>query len=786
MTVTKETANMLKDKLKETFGFSQFRGEQEAIIQNTLNGENTFVIMPTGAGKSLCYQMPAIAMEGTAIVISPLIALMKNQVDQMNAFGINAQFLNSSLNRAEMTKVKNAVVKGEVKLLYIAPESLTKESNLNFLKEAKISFVAIDEAHCISEWGHDFRPEYRRIRSIVESMNKNLPIIALTATATPKVQQDIQKNLNLDDAKLFKSSFNRKNLYYEIRAKRDDIDKQIIKYIKTNHGKSGIIYCLSRKKVEEIANLLVVNGIKALPYHAGLDSDVRMANQEAFLNEETEVMVATIAFGMGIDKPDVRFVIHYDAPKSLEGYYQETGRAGRDGLEGTCIMFYAKEDITKLDKFNKDKSIVERDTARMLLHEMVHYAGLGTCRRRQLMNYFGEYMDKDCGFCDNCNKPTPKYKAEEAVFLALKTVELTGESYDAQHIADILMGYKSQNVGTQDHQTIDTFGKAKDFFKLASDEDEDDEDDDEDDEPEFSDEEDEDGNPIPKKKVAKAKKTPKSKSRKNAEPEPIEQCVSMVRQIAVLGYLEKDVENYGVLKLSEKGRNYMKDSYPLTLSKDHDYENEKIIEDEEKEAAGGGSHDVALFELLKNLRKKIAKEKNLPPYVIFQDPSLEEMATTYPTTNDDMANINGVGMGKVVKFGRQFMDLIKKYVDENEIETASEVVVKSAVNKSKIKIHIIQQVDRKVDLDIIGEQKELGMTELIEEIEHICYSGTKLNLDYYINQVIEPDKQEEIYEYFMDSDTDSIAIAMEKCDIEDITEEELRLMRIKFLSEMAN
>ncbi|MEA5458334.1 ATP-dependent DNA helicase RecQ [Arcicella sp. LKC2W] len=784
MSVTQETTDLLKEKLKETFGFSQFRGEQEDIIKNTLSGENTFVIMPTGAGKSLCYQMPAIAMEGTAIVISPLIALMKNQVDQMNAFGINAQFLNSSLNRAEMTKVKNAVIKGEVKLLYIAPESLTKEDNLTFLKQANISFVAIDEAHCISEWGHDFRPEYRRIRSIVESMDKALPIIALTATATPKVQQDIQKNLNLDDARLFKSSFNRKNLYYEIRAKRDDIDKQIIKYIKVNHGKSGIIYCLSRKKVEEIANLLNVNGVKALPYHAGLDSDVRMANQEAFLNEETEVMVATIAFGMGIDKPDVRFVIHYDAPKSLEGYYQETGRAGRDGLEGTCIMFYAKEDINKLDKFNKDKTIVERDTARMLLHEMVHYANLGTCRRRQLLNYFGEHMDKDCGFCDNCNKPTPKYKIEEAVVLALQTVELTGESFDAQHIADILMGYKSQFVGSNDHQKIATFGKAKSYFKLNSDDEEDDDDDD-DDEVEFSDEEDEDGNPIPK---AKAKKAPKSsKSRKNAEPEPIEQCVSMVRQIAVLGFLEKDVENYGILKLSEKGRSYMKDPFPLTLSKDHDYENEKIEEDEEKEAAGGsGSYDVALFELLKNLRKKLAKDKNLPPYVIFQDPSLEEMATTYPTTKDDMANINGVGMGKVVKFGRQFIDLIKKYVEDNEIETASEVVVKSAVNKSKIKIHIIQQVDRKVDLDIIADQKELAMAELIEEIEHICYSGTKLNLDYYINQVIEPDKQDEIFDYFMAAESDNIAVAMDECDIEDITEEELRLMRIKFLSEVAN
>jgi ATP-dependent DNA helicase RecQ len=446
MSVSQETTDLLKEKLKETFGYSQFRGEQEDIIKNTLAGKNTFVIMPTGAGKSLCYQLPAIATEGTAIVISPLIALMKNQVDQMNAFGINAQFLNSSLNKAEMTKVKNDVISGQVKLLYIAPESLTKEDNLAFLKQAKISFVAIDEAHCISEWGHDFRPEYRRIRSIVESLDSTLPIIALTATATPKVQQDIQKNLNMDDATLFKSSFNRKNLYYEIRAKRDDIDKQIIKFIKVNHGKAGIIYCLSRKKVEEVAEVLNVNGIKALPYHAGLDSDIRMANQEAFLNEEAEVMVATIAFGMGIDKPDVRFVIHYDAPKSLEGYYQETGRAGRDGLEGICIMFYAKEDINKLDKFNKDKTINERDNARMLLNEMVSYSTLGVCRRRQLLHYFGEHVEKDCGYCDNCKKPTPKFKVEQEVVLALQAAIMTGERFDAQHLADVLLGHKTNTL----------------------------------------------------------------------------------------------------------------------------------------------------------------------------------------------------------------------------------------------------------------------------------------------------------------------------------------------------
>ena len=576
MSVSQETTDLLKEKLKETFGYSQFRGEQEDIIKNTLAGKNTFVIMPTGAGKSLCYQLPAIATEGTAIVISPLIALMKNQVDQMNAFGINAQFLNSSLNKAEMTKVKNDVISGQVKLLYIAPESLTKEDNLAFLKQAKISFVAIDEAHCISEWGHDFRPEYRRIRSIVESLDNTLPIIALTATATPKVQQDIQKNLNMDDATLFKSSFNRKNLYYEIRAKRDDIDKQIIKFIKVNHGKAGIIYCLSRKKVEEVAEVLNVNGIKALPYHAGLDSDIRMANQEAFLNEEAEVMVATIAFGMGIDKPDVRFVIHYDAPKSLEGYYQETGRAGRDGLEGICIMFYAKEDINKLDKFNKDKTINERDNARMLLNEMVSYSTLGVCRRRQLLHYFGEHVEKDCGYCDNCKKPTPKFKVEQEVVLALQAAIMTGERFDAQHLADVLLGHKNQYVTSYEHHKLDIFGKGKSYFKLQADDDEDEEDE-EDEEVEYSDEEDEDGNPIPK---PKAKKAPKATKKKAHQQEPVEQWLSVIRQITVLGYLEKDIENYGILKVSEKGHAFLKDSVPFTLSKDHDDENE-LIDDED-------------------------------------------------------------------------------------------------------------------------------------------------------------------------------------------------------------
>jgi ATP-dependent DNA helicase RecQ len=769
---TSISSEVLKEQLKKTFGFSQFRGEQEAIIRNTIDGRNSFVLMPTGAGKSLCYQLPAIVMPGTAIVISPLIALMKNQVDQMLAFGINAQFLNSSLSRAEINRVKAEVISGSVKLLYIAPESLNKQENLNFLQQANISFVAIDEAHCISEWGHDFRPEYRKIRNIIESIDAKLPIIALTATATPKVQQDIQKTLNLEDATVFKSSFNRKNLYYEIRSKKD-IDKQLIRYIKSHTGKAGIIYCLSRKRVEEVSELLGVNGIKALPYHAGLDPQVRMSNQEAFLNEEVEVMVATIAFGMGIDKPDVRFVIHYDAPKSLEGYYQETGRAGRDGLDGTCILFYTYDDILKLDKFNKDKAVSEKENAKILLSEMVYYANLGVCRRKQLLSYFGEHMAENCGFCDNCMHPTATFKAEQEVSLVLEAVKQTGEKFDAEHIADVLEGKTNQYTQSYEHEKLAVFGKGKTISWAISDEDEDDDEDDEDTDGEEQ---------APKKQKLRKKK-------KEVNPEDEKSpWVSFIKQVLIYDLLTKDIENYGVLHLSEKGEAFLKDSHPLTFSRDHDYEQEAITaeNDEENAAVGAKAYDDALFEILKNLRKKVAKEKNLPPYVIFQDPSLEEMATTYPTTQEEMAQINGVGMGKVVKFGKQFLDAIIRYVEENEIETAKEVVVKSTVNKSKIKIYIIQQVDRKIDLDLIAEQKELSMAELIEEIETICYSGTKLNLDYFINQVIEPDKQEEIYDYFMSADTDNITQALDECNIEDVSEEELRLMRIKFLSELAN
>ena len=735
----------LKERLKEIFGYSQFRGEQESIIHSIMGGNNTFVIMPTGAGKSLCYQLPAITNEGVAIVISPLIALMKNQVDQLNAFGINAQFLNSTLNKAEITKVKKDALDGTLKLLYIAPESLTKEENLDFLQRANISFVAVDEAHCISEWGHDFRPEYRRIRGIIDNINPNLPLIALTATATPKVQQDIAKNLRMEEAALYKSSFNRKNLYYEVRQKLGDVNKKLIKYIKNNKGKSGIIYCLSRKTVEEVANLLTVNDIKALPYHAGLDGQTRMNNQDAFLNEEADVIVATIAFGMGIDKPDVRFVIHYDAPKSLEGYYQETGRAGRDGLEGNCVMFYSLDDIQKLEKFNKDKSVTERDNARHLLNEMVAYANLGACRRRQLLSYFGEYMEKDCGFCDNCIKPTPKFKVQEEAVIVLKAIQLTDQRFDGDHIADLITATDNMYVTSYEHNKLEMYGAGK-----------------------FKDEE-------------------------EGEEYGVEYWRSMIRQLVILGYLGKDAENFGVLKITEKGINYINDPYPITISKDHTFDEndtQKSNDDEDvtdlAPSGGGNAYDEALLGLLKALRKKIAKEKNLPPYVIFQDPSLEEMATTYPTTSQEMAQINGVGMGKVQKFGRPFIDLITRYVEENEIETAKDVVVKSAANKSKVKIFIIQQIDRKVDLDEIAEAKGLAMDELIEEIEHICYSGTKLNLDYYINQIMDKDRQYDIYDYFMAAETDSIKVALDELAKDDVTEDELRLMRIKFMSEVAN
>ncbi len=765
--------NSLKQNLKEIFGFDNFRGEQEKIIRSIVSGKNTFVIMPTGAGKSLCYQLPATVLDGTAIVISPLIALMKNQVDQMMAFGINAQFLNSTLNKSEMNRVKNDVVSGACKLLYIAPESLTKVDNLEFLKKAKISFVAVDEAHCISEWGHDFRPEYRKIKEIIESIDDNLPIIALTATATPKVQLDIKKSLDMDDSVIYKTSFNRANLYYEVRPKLN-AKKQLINFLAQYKGKSGIVYCLSRKKVEEIAELLVVNGFKALPYHAGLDSDVRMRNQDAFLNENCDVVVATIAFGMGIDKPDVRFVVHYDAPKSLEGYYQETGRGGRDGLDGSCLMFYALDDITKLEKFNKDKNVTERDNAKALLMEMVAYSSLGVCRRRQLLSYFGEQTEKNCGFCDNCNKPTKTFRGEEEVMLALNTIIKTEQRFSANHIADILTANTKDNpaIASYEHDKLEMFGKGLKYFNLSE---------------KFEEEEEEDEDEIV------VNKKPKTDINADGKISAADKWVSIIRQLMVFGYLEKDIDNYGVVKISEKGQKYLQDPYSITFSEDHDLnETEGSGEDELQQTAGpsggSGASDQALLELLKALRKKIAKEKNVPPYVVFQDPSLEEMATTYPSNVQELAQVNGVGMGKVQKFGMPFLDLIIKYVKDNEIETSSDLMVKTTVNKSKTKIFIIQQIDRKIDLEEIAEAKEMNSEELLNEIESICFSGTKLNLDYYINQIIDKDKQRDIYEYFMTSASDEIKLAMKEFDDYDdeITEEELRLMRIKFLSEMAN
>jgi ATP-dependent DNA helicase RecQ len=721
----------VKADLKKIFGFSQFRGNQEPIVDNLLNRRNTFVIMPTGAGKSLCYQLPAVVNEGTAIVISPLIALMKNQVDQLNAIGINAHFLNSTLTKSEATKVKNEVLKGITKLLYVAPESLTKEENILFLKDAKLSFVAIDEAHCISEWGHDFRPEYRKIKTIVGQIAPNLPIIALTATATPKVQQDIQRNLQMEEADLFKSSFNRTNLFYEVRPKvKNESKKSLIKFIKQHKGKSGIIYCLSRKKVEEIAGLLRVNQINAAPYHAGLDSPIRIKTQDDFLNEELDVIVATIAFGMGIDKPDVRYVIHYDVPKSLEGYYQETGRAGRDGLEGHCLMFYRYEDIVKLDKFNKDKAVNERENAKVLLQEMSAYAETGVCRRKFILNYFGETLEEDCGFCDNCKRERETFEGMELLITALEAVKQTKERFSLNHLVKVIRGELDEYVESYKHNSLDVFGLGKE------------------------------------------------------EDEKL--WISVIRQAMIRAFLEKDIENYGILKLTKKGKQFLEEPYTVDLVKDQDFE--KLAESEtlDIQINTGHAYDEKLFELLKAERKRVAKGKNLPPYVIFQDPSLEEMATVYPTTREELAQINGVGMGKVAKFGPSFLKLIATYVEENEIETASDVVVKTAGTRSKVKISIIQQIDRKIGLDEIAENLNMSMNELLQEIEQIIYSGTKLNIDYYIHHIMDEEREDTLHEYFMNAETDRIKTALDELADEDFAEDELRVYRIKFISEHAN
>ena len=691
----------LTEELNRHFGFGTFKGNQKAIIENVLAGKDTFVLMPTGGGKSLCYQLPSILMEGTAIVISPLIALMKNQVDAMRNFSEEdgvAHFINSSLNKSAIDQVKSDILSGRTKLLYVAPESLTKEENVDFLRQVKISFYAVDEAHCISEWGHDFRPEYRRIRPIINEIGKR-PLIALTATATPKVQHDIQKNLGMIDATVFKSSFNRSNLYYEVRPKGTNIDREIIKYIKANEGKSGIVYCLSRKKVEEFADILKANGIKALPYHAGMDSQVRSANQDAFLMEQADVIVATIAFGMGIDKPDVRYVIHYDIPKSLEGYYQETGRAGRDGGEGQCIAFYAYKDLQKLEKFMQGKPVAEQEIGKQLLLETAAYAETSVCRRKVLLHYFGEeYLEDNCGNCDNCLNPKKQVEAKELLSAVLEVISTLKEKFKADYIVNILVGNETSEIQNYKHNELEVFGSGQD-------------------------EDDKTWNAV-------------------------------IRQALIAGYLAKDIENYGLLKITEKGKEFMKKPVSFKITEDNEFEEEE----EEVPVRGGASCavDPVLYSMMKDLRKKLSKRLEVPPFVIFQDPSLEAMATTYPITLDELQNIPGVGAGKAKRYGKEFIELIKKHVEENEIERPEDLRVRTVANKSKLKVSIIQRIDRKVALDEIALTNGLEFTELLDEIEAIVYSGTRINIDYFLNDVMDEDHIEDIYEYFKDSETDGL------------------------------
>jgi ATP-dependent DNA helicase RecQ len=716
----------LKDYLKQYFGFDTFKGNQEAIIENILAGRDTFVLMPTGGGKSLCYQLPAMLQDGTAIVISPLIALMKNQVDAIRGFseedGI-AHFLNSSLSKAEIQCVKDDILAHKTKLLYVAPESLAKDDNIQFLKQVKISFYAIDEAHCISEWGHDFRPEYRSIRSRVDEIGR-APIIALTATATPKVQSDIQKTLGMVEADVFKSSFNRPNLIYEVRPKRD-VTKEIIKFIKANPGKSGIVYCLSRKKVEELAETLVINGIKAAPYHAGLDSAVRSANQDKFLMEEIDVIVATIAFGMGIDKPDVRFVIHHDMPKSLEGYYQETGRAGRDGGEGRCIAFYSYKDIQMLEKFMQGKPVAEQEIGRHLLMETVSYAESAVCRRKQLLHYFGEeYTVDNCGACDNCLHPRETFEGKDSVVKVLKTVIAVKEFFKPDLVANVLCGVADSTIKAYKYNEIPEFGSGKEHDEKY--------------------------------------------------------WQTIIRQALVADLLGKNIENYGSLTVTPQGYEFLKNPHSFKIAKERDYEQESGDDSGE----GGGAMvaaDQTLFTMLCDLRKDIAKKRGLPPYIIFQDPALQDMTIHYPMTLQELGNIPGVGQAKAVKFGQPFCDLISKYVKENEIERPIDLVVKTTGNNSGMKLYIVQSIDRKLGLDVIADGKGLEMDELLTEMEKIVNSGTKLNIDYYIDEVIDEDCQDDIYEYFREAATDSLEDALKELGEDDYTEEEIRLMRIKFI-----
>ena len=720
----------LTEELKRNFGFDTFKGNQEAIIRNLLAGNDTFVLMPTGGGKSLCYQLPSLILDGTAIVISPLIALMKNQVDAMRNFSAEdgvAHFINSSLNKTAIDQVKTDILSGKTKLLYVAPESLTKEENIDFLKQVNVSFYAVDEAHCISEWGHDFRPEYRRIRPIINEIGVR-PVIALTATATPKVQHDIQKNLGMLEATVFKSSFNRPNLYYEVRPKTANIDKDIIKYIKSQEGKSGIIYCLSRKKVEELAELLQVNGIRALPYHAGMDSATRTQNQDAFLLEKIDVIVATIAFGMGIDKPDVRYVIHYDIPKSLEGYYQETGRAGRDGGEGQCITFYINKDLQKLEKFMQGKPIAEQEIGKQLLLETAAYAESSLCRRKILLHYFGEeYEEDNCGNCDNCLNPKKQVEAKDQLCAVLETIIALKEKFKAEYVIDVLLGKETSQILSYQHEDLEVFGSGQ------------------------------------------------------GEDERTWNAV--IRQALIAGYIGKDIENYGLLKVTKAGHAFLKNPVSFKIVKDVDFDEVE----EEVPMKGGASCavDPELYSILKDLRKKIAKRLELPPYVIFQDPSLEAMATTYPITIEELQNIPGVGAGKAKRYGEEFVKVIKAHVEENEIERPEDLRVRTVANKSKLKVSIIQAIDRKIALDELAESKGLEFGELLDEIEAIVYSGTKINIDYFLHEIMDDEHIDDIFDYFKESESDSLEDAIEEFGME-YSEEEIRLLRIKFLSEMGN